>query len=89
MDPGFVITERDLEEEPTAEVVVAGIPFQRTVYSNAAEDNVIAIYVDRDSTRAHEWLFHQEALRLHRPFEVVRRYCLAFLEIRRLRLVDY
>lgn len=52
----------DLEEEPTAEVVIAGIPFQRTVYSNAADDNVIAIYVDGDSTHAHEWLFHQEAL---------------------------
>ena len=50
-----------LEPAPVEEVLIEGITFQRTVYSNAAHDNAIALYVDTDRTHGHEWLFHQEA----------------------------
>ena len=51
-----------LEPAPSERVIISGTPFVRTVYANAADDNVIALHVDPESTHDHAWLFHQEPL---------------------------
>ena len=64
MQGGLEAISRFLNLEPTCkdEVLVAGAVFQRTVYSNAADGNVIACHVDPDSSHAHKWLMGQSEL---------------------------
>ena len=55
-----IATFLDLVASPAEQVSIGGAPFERVVYSNAADDNAIACHVDMDSAHNHTWLNNQD-----------------------------
>ena len=41
---------------------IEGTLFQRTIFSNVEDDNVITCYVDLDPTHTHNWIVQQDAI---------------------------
>lgn len=46
----------ELRRQPTRTVIIAGIPFEQTLFSDEARDNEIRLHVDMNTSHTHGWL---------------------------------